>query len=397
MTDFDHAAVQALADERLDWRSRSLPADLSGLTVAEALARRPDLRDFPGPVVALDAADLEHNTTAMARWCARRDLSLAPHGKTSMAPALFARQLAAGAWGITVATAAQARVCREFGVRRVLLANQLVDPAGLAWLRAELDRDPFHFLCWVDSAAAVEILAEGLGGRAVDVLVELGSPGGRTGVRTVAEGLAVASAARSAGLRVAGVGGYEGPATDVTAYLGTLRELAEALRPSIDGEMVVTAGGSTHFDEVARTLPGPWRTVLRSGAYIAHDDGHYAAATPHTRDADAPDLRSAWRVWAQVHSLPEPGRAILGAGKRDLPQDLGLPRPLHTREGVPVDGEITALDDHHAYLTTETELRVGEWVRLGISHPCTLFDRTTLIPVVAEDGITVVDLLRTFF
>src|SRR3954469_22308318 len=62
------------------------------------------------PVMVLHRSALEHNIELMASYCARRGLLLAPHGKTTMAPQIFAAQLAAGAWGMTAATAGQAQV-----------------------------------------------------------------------------------------------------------------------------------------------------------------------------------------------------------------------------------------------------------------------------------------------
>ena len=93
----------------------------------------------------------------MAGWCRDRGVELAPHGKTHMAPQLFARQLDAGACGITAATLSQVRTYRAFGVRDVVLANELVDAAGLRWLAAELDAHPGLFdWCagWIRCAAS---------------------------------------------------------------------------------------------------------------------------------------------------------------------------------------------------------------------------------------------------
>ena len=187
----DDAAVRALHDEVIDWRFKGMPAEAFGRTVGEFLADRPRLSDagFVGPLLVLDRPAMEHNLRTMADWCSRHGIRLAPHGKTTMAPQLFRRQLEHGAWGITAANLGQLRVYRAFGVQRVLLANQLLDPAGLGWLGAELDRDPeFAFSCWVDSVEGVRRMTEHLrGSRPVDVLVELGRAGARTGVRSVAE------------------------------------------------------------------------------------------------------------------------------------------------------------------------------------------------------------------
>ncbi|MBC6451652.1 alanine racemase [Actinokineospora xionganensis] len=418
----DQAAVDRLGEERLDWRFKSVPDTLFGLTAAEAGRRRPDLSDFVGPVVALDGPAMEHNLATMAAWTADRGLLLAPHGKTTMAPALFARQLDHGAWAITAATAGQLRVYRAFGVSRVVLANEFLDPAGLRWLAAELDSDPgFEFTCWVDSVRGVELMTEAWTGvRPVDVLVEVGVAGGRTGVRDLDTARAVAAAiTASPALRLVGVGGYEAPASGdaspagldaVAAYLDRVRTTVRALSFETE-QVIVTAGGSAFFDLVADALTAPWPIpvlpVLRCGTYLTHDDGFYREISPlgeHPR-VSGPPLRSALRAWAQVVSRPEPGLALLAAGKRDLPYDLGLPVPrlLRTATGVtPLTGcTVTALNDQHAFLKADAgaglAVEVGDWVGLGLSHPCTTFDKWSLLPVTADDGRTVTGFVRTFF
>lgn len=387
----DLDAVAAIRDERVDWRFKGLPADVFGATIGDVAARRLDLfaDGFVGPLVVLDAAALEHNLATMARWCADRGVLLAPHGKTTMAPQLFARQLAHGAWGITAANTSQLRVYRAFGVGRVLLANQLVDPAGLRWLAAELAADDgFEFTCWVDSVAGVARMTEALGevARPVDVLVELGARGGGY------EG----ALAHDASPRARSV---------VDGYLTSLRELAIALRDLVEvDEPIVTAGGSAYFDQVAAKLTEPWpfpvRPVLRSGAYITHDDGFYRGISPLGRTPGAQPFRSALRAWAQVTSRPQPDLALLTLGKRDASFDEGLPEPqvVRGRDGVqrPFRAEVTALNDQHAFVRLAgDEVEVGDWVGLGLSHPCTVFDKWPLIPVV--EGTTVVDLVRTYF
>ncbi len=427
-SDIDPDAVAAIRDERIDWRDKGLPADVFGRTVGEIAAARLDLFDdgFVGPLVVLDDDALTHNLTTMAEWCARHGMSHCPHGKTTMAPQLFARQLELGAWGITAANVSQLRVYRAFGVRRVLLANELVDPAGLRWLAGELDRDPdFEFGCWADSVAGVELMTSALSGvsRPVDVLVELGATGGRSGVRDLATGRAVGAAiVASPVLRLVGVAGYEGALGHDTSadglrlisdYVRGLRTLVALLAD--DGgfadvpEVLVTAGGSAYFDAVATVLGEEWpagppvRPVLRGGAYVSHDDGIYRKTSPlgaAPRLTDAPPLLPAFRAWAQVISRPEPGLALLTLGKRDVSFDEGLPIPqvVRTADGRigPLSGcQVSKLADQHTFLTGEDLPAVGDWVGFGVSHPCTMFDKWRLIPVVS--GTTVVDLVRTYF
>lgn len=137
-------ALAELAEERVDHRFKGLPPDAYGLTLAELAGQRRNLftGGFTTPVLALSAERLEHNLKLMETYSARHGLAFAPHGKTSMAPQLFHRQIEHGAWGITLAVPHQVRVARAFGVQRVFLANELVDAAALRWISAELDADP---------------------------------------------------------------------------------------------------------------------------------------------------------------------------------------------------------------------------------------------------------------
>ncbi|MGW3950664.1 amino acid deaminase [Streptomyces sp. NPDC004752] len=417
-------ALARLAEERVDHRFKGLPPDATGLTVGELAAQRRNLftDGFATPVLTLSAERLEHNLKLMETYAARHGLAFAPHGKTSMAPQLFHRQLAHGAWGITLAVPHQVRVARAFGVERVFLANELVDAAALRWIAAELAADPsFRFVCYVDSVRGVALMDAALRGaaRPVDVVVELAAgEGARTGVRTEAECAAVADAVAAAGtLRLVGVAGYEGevPRADperVHAWLRRLVALAadfdRAGRFADAGEVVVSAGGSAWFDAVADVfaelppLSRPVLKLLRSGAYVSHDDGHYRGLTPFHRIPREGALEPAFRLWAQIVSRPSAEQAFANAGKRDAAHDLGLPCALVVRRNGtqrPATGvSVTGLSDQHAWLRTEPEadLEVGDWIGLGLSHPCTSFDKWQLIPLTEADG-TVVEYIRTFF
>ncbi|MGA5183172.1 amino acid deaminase [Streptomyces pseudogriseolus] len=419
-------ALARLTEERVDHRFKGLPPDAAGLTVGELAAQRRNLftGGFTTPVLALSAERLEHNLAALETYAERHGLAFAPHGKTSMAPQLFQRQIERGAWGITLAVPHQARVARAYGIRRIFLANELVDAAALRWVAAEQDADPaFRFVCYVDSVRGVELMDAALtasgASRPLDVVVELGAgKGARTGVRTEAECAAVADAVAGARtLRLAGVAGYEGevPEADPERVRAWLRRLV-ALAVDFDkagrfaglDEIVVSAGGSAWFDAVADVfaevpeLSAPVLKLLRSGAYVSHDDGHYERLTPFNRVPREGGLEPAFRLWTQVVSRPSAQQAFTNAGKRDAAYDLDMPvAKVVRRDGVerPATGiEVTGLSDQHAWLRTsaEADLEVGDWVGLGLSHPCTSFDKWVLIPVAEADG-TVVDYIRTFF
>lgn len=408
---FDARNVAALSEEPLDWGHKGIPPPWWRRSAADIVDEAPNLFEagVTGPVCVLREQALAHNLATMGDWCRERGVELAPHGKTHMSPQLAARQLRAGASAITVASVAQAAVFRAFGFRELVLANELVDDVGLRWLSGELDRDPgMGFVCWVDSVRGVELMTAALAGaqRPMDVCVEVGLPGGRTGCRTTAEADDVArAAAASPRLRLVGVAGYEaalGQSLDddlvgaVAAHLADVRAAVVRLSALFETDTVlVSAGGSTYFDDVAAELTG-WpadlsvRTVLRSGCYLTHDHGLYAQTSPLTRGGGDGFL-PALEVHAQVLSRPETDLAIVAMGRRDVSFDQGLPTPLAMGASV-----VTKLNDQHAYLRLDRTVEVGDRVRFGISHPCTTFDKWRAIPVLDADD-RVVDVIRTFF
>lgn len=433
MPAYDADAVAALADQQVSWRDKALPPGFWGRTVAEILAGEPRLSQLPTPLMTLSAAGLRHNVDTLATWCTRHGVELAPHGKTTMAPALWAMQLDAGAWAITLANAFQLGVARAHGVQRVLIANAVISPLQLRWIADELAADPaFEVSVWADSVRTVEIMEAarsayvGPDARPLDVMVEVGGIGGRTGARDLETALAVGQAIKDAStLRLAGVAGYEGAIghgvdeanlEEVRAYLRELAGVHHRLRPLYDEDVVpiVSAGGSQYFEQVAKVLAAEAgagaRVVLRSGAYISHDDGLYRRVSPlgeHPR-TDGEQLVAAMHGWIRITSQPEPGLAIFDAGRRDFPFDQDWPEPQLIRprttggENLPATGmTVTNLNDQHGFLHfTDVPVVIGDELRVGLSHPCTAFDKWGLIPVVddadAADPV-VVDLVRTFF
>jgi D-serine deaminase-like pyridoxal phosphate-dependent protein len=419
----DAAALAELDALVLGWRHKAIGPAAHGLRCAEFLAGRPRLSDFQTPLLTLDRQALTRNRELMARWCVESGVEIAPHGKTTMAPSLWAEQLAAGAWGITLANFAQLRVAHAFGVRRIQLANSLTDPSAVAWAARAVTGDGLMLISWVDSVDTVETLQRALGEAVLPVCVELGGAGGRTGARGIDAALAVARAVAAApGLRLAGVAGYEGALAHDTspASLSAVEEFLLAMRALHErlvaehlyeaAEILVTAGGSAYFDQVARILApcasDSVRVLVRAGAYLIHDDGFYRVISP-LRRSGGEAFQSAMHAWARVISAPEPGLALLDAGKRDLSFDEGLPEPQRISASLGGPGRdlpgagIEAVNDQHAFLRFDpstAEVRIGDVIRLGLSHPCTALDKWTIIPVLADgDDPLVLDLVQTFF
>jgi len=396
--------------------------------------------DTSYPVAVLKMSALRHNLDWMRDFCERHGVRIAPHGKTTMCPQLFGAQLANGAWGITLANAVQVRVAHRFGVRRVLVANQLVARSDVRMVLQLLHDDPgFECVVLADSLAGVARLSEEVENhplshplvRPLPVLVELGLSGKRAGCRTPEEALTVARAIeRAPGLVLAGFEGYEGllvsddHAADLRAVSSFVARLCALVREADDEglfgtrEILVTAGGSSYFDLVARGfqelhgLSLPLVPVLRSGCYLTSDHGmyqrHIEALDAREGVAPGAGLLPALEIWSVVQSRPEPGLAILTMGKRDASHDAGLPLPLwHHRPGpgaahaLPDGCEIVKLNDQHAYLRlpdgpVREMLAVGDLVGCGISHPCTTFDRWPLLLAV-DDDYAVCFALNTFF
>lgn len=372
------------------------------------------LDDVLLPTMTLRESALASNAAVMQAYVDRHELLFAPHMKTHMAPALARRQLDLGAWGVTVASVQQAVVAWRHGIHHLFIANEVLDPAGLAWIADRRTEDPdADVLFQVDSPAGVTAAAAH--GR-LPVLVEIGFPGGRTGVRSPDQGVALARLAADAGLELRGVTGYEGglPGPDeARTYVRGLVTAAEAVRSLVaTPRTLLSAGGSAWFDAVVDTVaarPDDVDVLLRSGASLTHDDGFYAERTPFGRRPEEGRLVPAIRVWGRVTSVPETGLALAAVGKRDISFDEGLPvvrevRPggaAHARPVAPAPGSVTVtrLDDQHCYLRLTDDapaLAPGDVVVFGVSHPCTVFDKWTRI-LVLDDDDTVLDTIETEF
>jgi D-serine dehydratase len=367
--------------------------------------------DLSLPSAVLYEEKLLHNLNWMRQFISAYGVKLAPHGKTTMAPRLFEMQLQAGAWGITLATAHQTQVAYAHGVRRILMANQLVGKQNMATI-ARLLRDPdFEFYCLVDSAEQIEQLGtlySSLDLR-LNVLVELGVIGGRTGVRDGQQLQSVLAALSrwKRSIILCGIEIYEGVLHDVTSIRTFLQHAVNVTRKLVTEDrfqrtpILLSGAGSSWYDVVAEvftaaTFGDAVEIVLRPGCYLTHDVGAYREAQARIRENNPianqmnSGLLPALQVWAYVQSIPEPGKAIVGMGKRDAAFDSGLPVPaLHFRPGnaapqvVRAQWEVTKMMDQHAYLQINAgdDLRVGDMIAFDICHPCLTFDKWRTLPI----------------
>ena len=388
--------------------------------------------DLPLPIALVKRGALAHNIAWMQRQARTWGIDLAPHGKTTMSPQLFRRQLDAGAWGLTFATVTQLAVGVAAGARRTVIANQVLSDADLAGIQTLLRAHPgLRIVFLVDSSAQLDLIeawfAAHAGSVPFEAMLEIGVAGGRTGCRTPAEAAALAQRLHaSAAVRLVGIECYEGlgakgNTADDAPYASALMDRVEAIARLCDAEklfdadeVLLSAGGSAIFDLVATrlrpALGRPLRGLLRSGCYVTHDHGFYKRFVNVVNQRCGCDegLRPALEVWATVQSQPEPGLAILAVGRRDLSFDIELPIPIaraargaRAPAAIPASWKVTGLNDQHAYLRWDAADEggaptVGERIGLGISHPCTTFDKWQWMPIV-DDDYRVVDALVIHF
>ncbi len=335
--------------------------------------------DVSLPALVVHQQALDHNIRWMQTFATNSGAELAPHGKTSMVPALFRRQIEEGAWGMTLATAVQTQAAYAHGVRRILMANQLVGQPNMALIAELLADSTFEFHCMVDHPDNVAALGAFFAERGLrlNVMIEYGVPGGRCGCRTEAQVLELADAVLAQpSLALTGIEGYEGvihgdhAISGIKAFAASLVRLAVELQDkgafALD-RPIVTASGSAWYDLIAEAFDEQavrerFLSVLRPGSYVVHDHGIYKDAQCCVLDRRAElseALRPALEVWAHVQSMPEPGFAVIAMGKRDVAYDAGLPNPLRRyKAGVlPASGDdvsgckVTAVMDQHAFMT----------------------------------------------
>jgi D-serine dehydratase len=421
----------------LDLRDKGAPGLSSPVPLSEVGAQdwRVLREDLPLPIAVIKERALRHNSAWMKAFLAGGGAVIAPHGKTTMSPALFDLQLADGAWAVTLATPHQIQVARSFGYNRIFLANQLVGRSAIEYVLRELrDHPDFEFYCLVDSIANAQAIANAAAqvklARPVNLLVELGYTGGRTGCRSLDDAVALASfVSGSDKLTLIGVEGFEGllrgdsqekTTALVNAFLDNLVGLAEicaSKRLFSDETIILSAGGSSFYDLVvakltAAKLNRPSVILLRAGCYITHDSSMYVRAFDALRErnpelaAAAGGLHPALEVWAYVQSRPELTKAILGFGKRDVSYDdppvaLSWFRPggAMARPAPMLPGHVVVgLNDQHCHLSipADSPLAIGDMIAFGISHPCLTFDKWRVIHLV-DDDYRVTSSIRTYF
>ncbi|CAF3407070.1 unnamed protein product [Rotaria socialis] len=385
--------------------------------------------DISLPAACLSSENVEHNLRWMQEFIKKYNVKLAPHGKTTMCPKLFHQQLSYGSWAITLATVQQVQIAYSAGIRRILMANQLVGKTNMAIIKKLLGDDPdFDFYCLIDSSTNVEQLGEFFNNNKqtkLQVLLEIGVRNGRTGVRTEEEETIILNTLTQYkdSLALVGVELFEGVLHEEEPIRVMLQRTVASLQRLINSNQlarsppILSGAGSAWYDIVAEEFSKMGTTadiILRSGCYITHDRGVYQLAQKRMLEQNAivqeiskdNTLRPALQMWAYVQSIPETNRAIIGLGKRDVAFDAGFPLPvLHYRsewsKPIEIDHnnyKIILMMDQHAIMTCPSDhnLIVGDILVFDISHPCLTFDKWKKILLI-NNNYSVIDVLDTYF
>ena len=396
-----------------------MPISAQGSSIADFLSTKPNLftAGFQFPVMILRDSALEHNINRMASYCKSLGFELAPHVKTPMSPQIAKRQIAAGAWGLTIANFNQARIMFEYGFKKLIIGNEVMEPTSIAEIAKINGSGAGHIIFYIDSLAGLKIAQDSIVNVAnakLNVFMEIGAVGGRAGIRDLdLLKTILGEIAKDDRIYVRGVSGFEGavPGGDragggiekLRTFLRHIVAAAEITAPFIrEDKIIISAGGSSFFDYVAEEFAkyqGDAHRILRSGGYVSHDHVHYEDLYPFMGMPDSERFYPALELWARVLSIPEPDLAILNFGKRDAGNDLDNPLPILKLEKKPetFKGEIEKLNDQHAFMKISPgTAAVGDIIGCGISHPCTNFDKWQLLPLV-NDNYDVIDLVHTHF
>ena len=398
----------------IEFKYKGFPIDSYGKTLEQFLATKPNLftSNFQFPIMVLKESALNNNIAQMMSFCNSVKAELAPHVKTTMSPQLAKMQIAAGASALTVANFWQASIFLKFGFKNLIIANEVLDPMAIAAIAKINKLKQAEIIFYVDSIAGLETIQKHTPIEdEQNLFIEIGTENGRGGVRDLAQVEQIAQQIRAdSRLKLRGVTGFEGAVPDaargrrgekkISKFCQKIVAAAELAYPyKSDQPFVISAGGSAYFDIVARELnkfEKPRRLLLRSGGYITHDHKYYEEIYPFASTDRS--FQPAIEVWAQVISKPEKGFGVLNLGKRDIGNDLHNPIPIKSYDGQvkSFSAVIEKLNDQHGYLRTSADFQLAQLIGLGISHPCTTFDKWRLVPLV-NDNYDVVDCLQTFF
>jgi D-serine deaminase-like pyridoxal phosphate-dependent protein len=240
--------------------------------------------ELPTPALVLDLAAARRNIEAMARQLEGAPATIRPHFKAHKSPELARLQAAAGAIGISAATAWEALVLVAAGLDHVFVVNEVVDTDKIDLL-ADQARSA-DLMVAVDDPGNVDDLAEATlrAGSRLGVLVDVDTGMGRCGVRSATAAIDLAErVSRTSSLDFRGVTGYEGHCSRTPDRRRRHRLQGEAMGMLVDTATRIdeagipcpirSAGGTATWEWTAWD---PGITEIQAGTYAVMDEFHGA-------------------------------------------------------------------------------------------------------------------------
>ncbi len=346
---------------------------------------------LPSPSVLIDRPTLQRNIDEMAAHAASLGVALRPHWKSSKVIEVGRAQIAAGAVGLTAATANEVTALADAGIPSVFWAYPPVGPARIEAAIAAAAKT--HLIVGIDSVAAVTGLAEAAAaaGTVIDVRLEVDSGLGRMGVPADDAVETARALTALAGIRLEGVftheGQVQGVGPDAEQRLATglaagrlIVEVAEAVRA--DGIPLTSVSvGSTPGVRSAPTVPGV--TEARPGTYVYGDENQVAIGTI------APEATAA-TVLARVISTQRGEPILVDAGTKAMSADGSLHHDGRFGTIVSESGGVIAVaHEEHGFLRGAAPgLAVGDLIRVRPNHACGLSNMHSHVHLV-DDGVVV--------
>jgi D-serine deaminase-like pyridoxal phosphate-dependent protein len=348
--------------------------------LAMNVAELGDLPELPSPALVVDLGCFDANVAAADDWLSGTGKKIRPHVKTHRTPALALRQLTAAAAGLTCATVGEAEAMVRAGASDILIANEIVDRAKLGRVAALAQQS--QVCVAADSPDAVSALGEAArsAGSTVAVLVDVDVGLGRCGVPDPAAATALgAMVERTAGLRLAGLMGYEGRrrpsdprrAAVIAHAYALLAEVKESFeRSGLPAGIVSYAGTST----LREALADPSITEIQAGTYALMESNLGGLGLPFE-----PAL---WIVATVISRRPD--QAVLDAGRKSIASDYGPPRPMVA------GAELAAFNEEHITLRFDPSAgpvpALGQRVVLRPEHVRLTFNLHDVVWLAHPDG-----------
>jgi D-threonine aldolase len=307
------------------------------------------IHELQTPALLVDRQVFDDNLAVMAE--ARPGIQLRPHVKAHKCTALARQQAAAGHNTFTCATIREVEGMAAAGLGGdLLLANEVLDMSRLAAVTDGGSRVTVA----IDSDAVVDAAARA-GIKEVVVDVNVGLP--RCGCSPDDAGR-LADLARSRGMNVRGVMGYEGHAMVIDDLAERRRVVEEcmtklvAAHQAVGGDIVSAGGTGTYAINT-------WANEIQAGSYALMDTAYGALA-------DLP-FGNALTVLGTVISTTGPangipGWAVVDVGLKSLGMDHGNPT-------VPGGVVWFCSDEHTTWQPDDATLvKVGDRVRVLPAH-----------------------------